>query len=614
MWGEVQDRASLRPAYCQVSQAPRTTITPLLLRLQACDDRPMARALRLTVAVAGLAVGALSLAVARHEPAHSFGGDSALAGVAELLAGYALLAVGLVASSRGRERRLGAILVAASLGWFLLEWNNPGAGSAFVFSIGLALYVTAPPLVAHAILSYPDGRLRSWPSRVGLAFAYADAVLVLGVLAASVFAPAASGCAQCPRNLLLVDGDGGAYEGLNRVGVHLALAWALLLILLVCGGLVRSTPARRRIAAPVVAAGCAFLGLVAADFAHSLGRGFLSNDRVDRRLWLAEAAALCALALGVAWAWVRARRTRSEVARLVVELAGSPPPGGLRDVLAATLHDPSLELAYRLGVNKLVDARGHPVQLEGEVTPLVRGAHEVALLAHRPGLLDDPTLVEEVAGAARLALENELLQAETRAQLEDLRASRARIIETGDAERRRLERDLHDGAQQRLVTLSLALRLARSQLGANADPVLVERIDEAEQELRAALAELRELAHGIFPAVLAEEGLAPALEALVEEASIPIEITALPDERVDPVVEAAGYFVVSETVRRGASVAVKVSAARRDRHLVVEVEADDAPDEIVDLEDRVGALDGRLEVVRDSSGRVTIRAEIPCES
>ena len=575
----------------------------------------MARALRFAVLVAGLALGVFSLAVARGGAGYSFGGGSASAGAAELAVGYALLAVGFAAWMRPRQARLGVILVAASFGWFLLEWNNPAAGSAFVFTIGLVLYAAAPPLVAHAMLAYPDGRVGWWAGRLGLALGYAGSVLVLGLLAAAVFDPAAQGCAQCPRNLLLVGGgSSGAYGSLNRAGAYLGLIWPLLLILLAAGDLVRSTPARRRLAAPVVVAGCAYLGLVAADFAHSLDRGFLGNDGLDRRLWLGEAAALCALSLAVIWAWVRARRTRSALARLVIELAESPPPGGLRDVLADVLHDPSLQLAYPLADGRITDARCRAVELTGEVTPIVRGGQQVALLSHRSGLFAEPTLAEEVPATARLALDNERLQAEAWSQLEDLRASRARIVQFGDAERRRLVRDLHDGAQQRLVTLSLALRLARTRLGPGMDPALAGRIDEAEAELRDALADLRELAQGIFPVILAEEGLSAAVEALAEEAPAPLEITALPDERLSSSVEAAAYFVVSETVRRPAANTLKISAVRHDSRLVVEVEGDSAPAEITDLQDRVGALDGTVAVMRGPGGVATIRAEIPCES
>jgi signal transduction histidine kinase len=506
------------------------------------------------------------------------------------------------------------ILVAASFAWFLLEWDNPGAGSAFVFTIGLVLYAAAPPLVAHVMLAYPDGRVGWWLGRLSLALAYAGSVLVLGLMAAAVFDSAAEYCAQCPRNLLLVGGSSSLYGSVNRAGVILGLIWSLLVILLAFGGLARSTPARRRLAAPVVVADCAYLGLVAAGFAHSLARGFLGNDWLNRRLWLGEAAALCVLSLAVVWAWVRARRTRSALARLVIELAESPPPGGLRDVLAGVLHDPSLVLAYPLAGGRLADARCRPVELTGEITPIVRGGRQVALLSHRPGLLADSPLAEEVAAAVRLALDNERLQAEARLQLEDLRASRGRIIQAGYAERRRLVRDLHDGAQQRLVTVSLALRLARIRLGSGLDPALAGRIDRAETELRAALADLRELAQGIFPVILAEEGLSAAVDALAEAAPIPIEITALPEDRLSASVEVAAYFVVSEAVRRSVASTLRVFAARRDGRLVVEVEGDSAPAEITDLQDRVGALGGSVAVVHEPGGRAAIRAEIPCES
>ena len=573
----------------------------------------MTRVLRFAVLVAGLGLGVFSMAVARGGAGYSFGGSSAFAGAAELVAGYALLAVGFTAWMRPRQARLGAILVAASFAWFLLEWSNPAAGSV-VFTTGLVLYAAAPPLVAHAMLAYPDGRVGWWLGRLGLALGYAGSVLVLGLLAAAVFDPASEGCAQCPRNLLLVVGSGSAYGSVSRVGVYLGLSWSLLVILVAAGGLARSTPARRRQAAPVVVAGCAYLGLVAADFARSLHRGFLGDDGLDRQLWLGEAAALCVLSLAVVWAWVRARRTRSALARLVIELAESPPPGGLRDVLAGVLRDPSLVLAYPLAGGRLADARCGAVELAGEITPIVRGGQQVALLSHRPGLFAEPALAEEVAATARLALDNERLQAEARSQLEDLRASRGRIVQSGDAARRRLVRDLHDGAQQRLVTLSLALRLARTRLGGDLDPALAERIDQAEAELRAALADLRELAQGIFPVILAEEGLSAAVEALAEAVPVPLEITTLPDERLGSSVEVAAYFVVSEAVRRGAASTLKVSAARRNGRLVVEVEGDSAPAEIIDLEDRVGALDGCVAVVNGPDGRAKLRAEIPCES
>ena len=219
----------------------------------------------------------------------------------------------------------------------------------------------------------------------------------------------------------------------------------------------------------MLAPAAAYLALVAADYAHGVSRGFLSNDAVDHDLWLAQAAALALVALGVAWAWVRERRARTRVARLVIELGDAPAVGKLQEALAGALGDPALELAYPLEGDLLVDAQGRPVSL-GEapgrtITPLVRGGRPVAVIAHRADLLDDPGVLEEVGAAAGLALDHERLQAQARARLEQLRASRARTVEAGDAERRRLERDLHDGAQQRLVVLSFALRLLRAEVG-----------------------------------------------------------------------------------------------------------------------------------------------------
>jgi signal transduction histidine kinase len=563
--------------------------------------------------VTGIALGLLTFSFARGHPAYSLVDESDVRAATELAAGWALLAAALITSANQRRTRLAALVVAASVGWFLAEWNNPELGSAFVFTIGLLLFAVAPPLVAHATLSYPSGRLTSWLDRVGLAAAYAG-VLLLGLFPALVFDPSAQVCTECPRNLILAHDSGDLFRTLNRIGIDAGLGWSLALIVLLTLQLARATPARRRLVWPASSAAAVYLAFVSWEFAHSLGRGSLSNDPTDRNLRLAQACALIALAASTLWDTARHWGIRRGLASLVVDRTGSPAPRDLRELLVATLGDASLQIAYPLGDGGLVDAHGHAVVLEGEVTPIVRDDETVALLSHRPGLLDDPGLVEEIAAAAHLALENERLQAEARAQLEDLRASRARIIESGDEERRRLERDLHDGAQQQLVGLSLALRLARAHLGSEPDPAVLARFDEAESELRAALAELRELAHGIFPAVLAEEGLSAALEALVEEAPIPIELSALPDERFDAAVEAAGYFVVSETATRRPAGALRVSATRIDACLVVEVEGEGAPEQIVDLEDRVGALNGSVEVVRNDEGRVTIRAVIPCES
>jgi signal transduction histidine kinase len=569
--------------------------------------------LRLVLWPAGLALGTFSLVIARDDPALSFAGTSLGGAVALLGAGWALLACALAFWGRRPVNAVGPLLAAVSGVWFLAEWDNPGVGSAAVFATGLVLYAACPPLLAWAMLAYPSGRLASWGERVAVSLALAGAVLVLGLLPALFFDPAAQGCAQCPDNLLLISNEPGLFDDLNRVGVHLGLSWSLLLVAVAGWRIARSSSARRRVIAPIVLAGSIYLALVATSFGASLDRGFLGSSTFERRLWLAQAAALAALALTVAWGLLRTRRTRSSLARLVVELGESAPAGGLREALARTLADPELEIAYPVGEGRYADARGRGVDVTGmqgrAATPLLREGRPVAVLLHRIDLVDNPELVGEVASAARLALENERLQAEVRAQLEDLRSSRVRIIEAGDAERRRLERDLHDGAQQRLVGLSLALRLFRGQLGTDQNPQLAARLDEAEAELRRAVAELRELAHGIHPAVLSDEGLAAALESLAEGAPAPLRIAAVPDERFPPAVETAAYLVVAEAAKAGAA---RVSATRRDGALVVDVDAEAEPDGLVDLEDRIGALDGRLVVEQAPGGRVRIRAEIPC--
>jgi signal transduction histidine kinase len=573
----------------------------------------LGRAARLALLLIGVALGGWSLAVARTAPAYSLAGGSLAAEVAGLVAGWSLVGAGLAAWARRPSSRFGPLLVASGLVWFLAGWDNPGVGVALAFTAGLVLHAACPALVGHAALVYPDGRLQSHLEWVAVAIAYGGAVLALGILPALLFDPAVMGCGHCPANLFGAGDDAESFQALNRAGVWLGLAWTLLLVGVVGWRLFGSTAARRRVTAPVLIPAVVYLSLVAWDFQHALDRGFLSNDAVDRRLWLGQAVALVALAVGVSWEWIRGRRTRSALARLVVELAASPPPGGLGAILADTLDDSSLQLLYPLPDGRQIDARGRLAQPRQEqtVTPLVRGGRPVALLAHRPGLLDDPGLVVEIAATARLALENERLQAQVRAQLEDLRASRTRIVEQGDAERQRLERNLHDGAQQRLVSLALSLRLARLGCETETDAAALE---QAEAEVRQALGELRGLAHGLYPAALTEEGLGAALEALAEQAASPLALGPLPRERFDPKVEAAAYFVVAEILKRSRPGRAAVDAARGDGRLVLKIITDQQPpQQLTDLEDRVGALDGRLFIEHGRSGGTRIRAELPCE-
>jgi len=596
----------------------------------AVRRRAAARGGALALGAFGAAFGLLSLAEARSAPGGSFAGTSWLSAAAELSAGWALIAAGAAESWRRPASPAGLLLTGAGIGWFFAGWNNPGLASPAAFTFGLIAAALAPPLVAHAALAYPTGRLDSRLDAGVLLAAYTGAGLVLGLLPAVFFDPGRQGCGLCPANLALVRSEPALAGGLQRAGVFAGLIWAAGLVAAGARRMIKASPPLRRMLWPVLApAGC-YLVLAGADFAHSLPRGTLSNDPVDYRLWLGQAALLVLMAAGVAWAWVRGRRTRSAVVRLVMDAAASPPPGGLRKVLSALLGDANLQIAYPVGEPpRHVGADGQPARIEPgggqDVTPLVRAGQTVAVLRHRAGLLDDPGLVQEVAAAARLALENERLHAEVLAQLAGLRAARARIVAAGDAERQRLERDLHDGAQQRLVGLSLALRLARPPPGPVPGPDLTSLIDQAGRELRLAIDELRDLAHGIYPAVLADEGLAAAVEALAERSPIPVTISGMPQERFPGPAESAGYFLIAEATDLIAAVAGAREAAVDIQHdgstLAIQItgRAPAGPGQemeagLADAADRIGALGGHLRVHHAPGGVTTIRAEIPCES
>jgi signal transduction histidine kinase len=316
------------------------------------------------------------------------------------------------------------------------------------------------------------------------------------------------------------------------------------------------------------------------------------------------------------------------VADLVVELGETPTPARLRDALANALGDPSLSVAYwSPPAGAYVDANGASITLPGEgdgraVTRLARDGAPIAAIVHDPALLDDPGLVASVAGAMRLAVENERLQAEVETQLEEVRASRARIVEAGDSERKRLERDLHDGAQQRLVSLTLALRVARTRLGGDEDAAVRGALDQASEDARQALAELRELARGIHPAILTEAGLGAAIESLADRSVIPAVVEGAADERFSPTVERTAYFFASEALANankhsGASrVVIRLECDPTELRIQVDDDGLGGADEsggsgLRGLADRLAAVDGTLRIESPMGGGTRIMAAIP---
>jgi signal transduction histidine kinase len=339
------------------------------------------------------------------------------------------------------------------------------------------------------------------------------------------------------------------------------------------------------------------------------------SDPAFRTIFVMGCVAVLLLAAGLVWAAVRTRVQRRAVARIATSLGQAPPPGSLHTALAQAVGDPELQIAYWLpDAQHYVDATGRPVAepvaAPGHaITALVRDGRRIAVVSHTAAL---PDLEPELGAAVRLALENERLQAEALAQLDQLRASRVRIVETGDSERRRLERDLHDGAQQRLLALSYDLRLARAQAQAEGDSQSGSLLTEATDQAQAALAELRDLAHGIYPAILTEAGLAAALASLADAAPLPVEIGDAAQGRYPAAVETAAYLLVVEALDdaagRDASHAT-VSAMQDGGRLVITVQDDgtDRTSSMIQLADRVGALDGSLEVEPRR-----LRAELPC--
>ncbi|MGA9762230.1 MAG: sensor histidine kinase [Gaiellaceae bacterium] len=318
---------------------------------------------------------------------------------------------------------------------------------------------------------------------------------------------------------------------------------------------------------------------------------------------------------------------RTVLRRTTTFFLSSPPRADqlVRDSLAAGLGDESLTIVYWLPEREIfVDDEGHEVQIaaataSGRVwTPVEHDGKLIAAIVHRPDLANTD-IVQTAGTAAVLQLENERLRADLRARLDELRDSRARIVEVSDAERRRLERNLHDGAQQQLVALALQLRLARNQ---TTDPESAKQIDDALEQLDQALSELRELARGIHPAILSDRGLNAAVKALAERQPLPTEVEFSVERKLEPSVEATAYFVVAEGLTNigkyaGAELAT-VRVRERDDTLEVEVKDDgcggaDASkgSGLHGLEERLRALDGTL-VVKSKPGEGTLLvARIP---
>jgi signal transduction histidine kinase len=544
----------------------------------------------------------------------------AVSAAVALLVGWAYVGSGLIARRQRPENRLGAVMVFIGFAWFATFLAD--AGASLVFTTGKALESVYLLGFVYLVLSFPTGRLRS---RLDRALILAAVTLVTVVEAAWLsFADSRSQiCSDCPPNAFEITRNDrladGILQGQRTVGVLLSLFTVVLLV----RRWLRASAPERRAGAPVLWAGSAMF----AALAFSVANDILDHPLGEGPAWTREIM-FASIPIAVLAVLVQRRLARGAVAGLVVELGATSASVDLREALGRALGDASLELAYWVPASACyVDAGGSPVQLpqpgnQRTATVVEREGEPIAALIHDPALADNTELVQSVCAAAALTLENARLQAELRARLAELQASRARLVEATESERRRIERDLHDGTQQRLVAVAMALGLAESKLAADR-PAVQPVLREARDALTVALAELRELTQGIRPAILVERGLAAALDDLSRRAALPVRLDVTVGGRLPEQVEGGAYFVTSEVLANAAKHShaseVRLAASREDDVLMVEVVDDGiggaaagGGSGLRGLADRVEALGGRLTVSSPPGHGTTIRAEIPC--
>jgi signal transduction histidine kinase len=498
-------------------------------------------------------------------------------------------------------------VVSTSLTWLLSQAS---------IGIGSVVFV-------HLVLAFPSGRLRDRYDRtlVGAAYVF---ILATRLAWVTVWKPPIDPVGFSPRNPYVLWPNAELAQWFGP-GAIVAIAPFLYVAVLV--GLGRhwrkASPALRRALWPIIVAAPLQLAIILAWHLVDADASGLANLRSTLEQPVVGLAGLV-FPVGFLLSLLRTRLARGSIAELAVELGRGVPLGTLRETLARALRDPTLLLAYPAASGAgFVDPDGQSIEIPGGpgaergLARLERDGETLAVLAYDPALdQEDPGRIGAVASMARMALENERLAAQVRAQLDEVRASRARIVEAGNAERRRIERDLHDGAQQRLVALAIRLDQAR-QGSADASAL----IDDATAELLLAVREVRDLARGLHPTILSEAGLAAALEALAERTPFPVTVT-VPDARFPPEVEAAAYYVVAEgltnVARYAAASEARVTAEVLDGRLIVTVSdngrggADPAAGSgLRGLVDRLAAIDGELSVSSPVGGGTALRATLP---
>ena len=525
--------------------------------------------------------------------------------------------------------RLGLAFVALALSSVVMSLQ--GASDPLLHSIGVFGDFPSFVLAYYVIFAFPDGRLGGTPERLLLAgwvLSFSDFFPEL------FFSPVVSGggpvagCnAACPTNAFMIADRPTIADGLGGNVSYLTLALGVATIALLSYRMATATRPRRRALTPVYVP--AVMLTVPVLIFHGIATQHLDLDPStisDIGWFLTVGRALIpygfVLSIVVS-TFFAATALKTIVSRLVE----NPSAAQLRTTLADALDDPSLELGIRLEQEGgFVDSSGEPLASTPPAgqssTPVTRNGETVAVIRHDAALDTDPELVAAAAQALLLAIENGRMTAELQSTNAELRATRARMVAAGDAERRKIERDLHDGAQQHLVALSIRVGLAREL----ADPEAAQRLDDVGKELEEILEELRDLAHGLYPPLLREFGLREALASASRRSASPAKVEAAAIGRYSEDVEAAVYYCCVESLQNvdkhaGLGATAVIRLWERDGRLYFVIVDDGlgyhvesarhAGHGLTNMSDRIAALGGTL-LVESTPGRGTsVRANIP---
>jgi signal transduction histidine kinase len=571
-------------------------------------------------AVAVLALGWPTVRLAAAYPDAAPGGGASWEVAVQAAAAASALMAGAALAVRRGTALCGALLMLSAPAITIGAVPVAQARPALLFTAALAGGGLAPALLGSAALTCPVGAVSAQRlERIVVTVNLVVAGLVSGLLPAALFDPQASGCFNCPANLAEVHADPDLRVSLIRWGLALTIATGAGTAFLAARRWLRAPGIVRLVNAPVAIGGAAVALLAAAADGHALRLPVPEIDAVSRATWLAQCGIVVLTAGGLAATAVRARRQARRIAGQV--LAVTPDAATLRQSLAESIDDPSLVLVFVRDDGTVIDATGHEVGADDAglaVVTVTQRAKPVAEVRYRAALTGAEQLLGTAVRSAGLALEHVAAQARLRAELADLATSRRRILEDGDAERRRLERDLHDGAQQRLIGVQLFIQLAAN----DAPDGQAETYFRARQAVGAALTDLRDLAHGIHPAALTDDGLMTGLRTLANRSPVPVVIGGSGPAARYATAEAAAYRLVGYAVHVAAGLdgnpVIRVRADGDADALRVHIEAEAVGEQaaagiMTRASDRIAAAGGTA-TVATVSARTTITAVFPCGS